>query len=882
MLAAGVGALALGLLTYDDVTRLREARTWVEHSREVIAAARDLSVAVREAERGQREFLITGQDDDLAPFRAALERVIPLQDALRHLTSANPAQQARLRAMAPVVQRELEALAQAVEARRRGGANAAHSLAEADLGRQRMGEIEASLGDVQAEERGLLTRRQADVERADARITWFALSGFGLLAGLLALCAWVLARPRGVTGQPVGTARMARIAALREREARLRDLLATLNLSASMARDLDGTIRHWSEGCARLYGWTAAEAVGRNVYELLRTEFPIPPGEIEAALERDGEWVGDLRHQTRDGRELVIAARKVLRRGLDNLPASVMESLTDVTEHRRAEAALAESEARFRAITDAMPQMVWATRPDGRTDHHTARCYEFTGLPKGSADDADAWASLVHPDDMVLLLERWQHSQRTRALYEVEHRLRRRDGAYRWVLARAVPILDGQGRIVRWFGTLTDIEEIVEAREVLARSRAELERLVDERTRDLEETQARLAHARRMEALGQLAGGIAHDFNNVLQTVQGSAELIERRTQGMDDVRRLARMVGEAAERGSTITRRLLAFSRRGELRAEAVDAAALLGGMRDILGHTLGGTVEVRVEAEPGLPMLLADKGQLETVLVNLATNARDAMPSGGTLTFSAALAVADRDASLPQAGRLAPLKAGRYVRLSAVDTGEGMTPEILAHVTEPFFTTKQQGRGTGLGLAMAKGFAEQSGGALGIESAPARGTTVTLWFPVTAQPQAAVPAGKVDGGPARGDRRARILLVDDDPIVREVTAEQLEAEGYAVVVAESGAAALEALDAGETVDLVVSDLSMPGLDGIAVIREAQRRKTGLPAILLTGFATDAAELAVGGALSGCFSLLRKPVMAEQISERVGMLLETAAAINE
>jgi PAS domain S-box-containing protein len=526
-----------------------------------------------------------------------------------------------------------------------------------------------------------------------------------------------------------------------------------------------------------------------------------------------------------------------------------------------------------------MPQMVWATRPDGRTDYQNARWYEFTGLAKG-ADDADAWASLVHPNDMALLLERWQHSQRTRALYEVEHRLRRRDGAYRWVLARAVPILDGQGRIVRWFGTLTDIEEIVEAREVLARSRAELERLVDERTRDLEETQARLAHARRMEALGQLAGGIAHDFNNVLQTVQGSAELIERRAQGMDDVRRLARMVGEAAERGSTITRRLLAFSRRGELRAEAVDAAALLGGVRDILGHTLGGTVEVRVEAEPGLPMLLADKGQLETVLVNLATNARDAMPSGGTLTFSAALAVADRDGSSPQAGRLAPLKAGRYVRLSAVDTGEGMTPEILAHVTEPFFTTKQQGRGTGLGLAMAKGFAEQSGGALGIESTPARGTTVTLWLPVTAQPQAAVPVGRDDGGPARGDRRARILLVDDDPIVREVTAEQLEAEGYAVLVAESGAAALEALDAGETVDLVVSDLSMPGLDGIAVIREAQRRKTGLPAILLTGFATDAAELAVGGALSGTFSLLRKPVMAEQISERVETLLETATVI--
>ena len=215
--------------------------------------------------------------------------------------------------------------------------------------------------------------------------------------------------------------------------------------------------------------------------------------------------------------------------------------------------------------------------------------------------------------------------------------------------------------------------------------------------------------------------------------------------------------------------------------------------------------------------------------------------------------------------------------MRLSVADTGAGMPPEVLARVTEPFFTTKGEGQGTGLGLAMAKGVAEQSGGALAIESAPGRGTTVTLWFPLAPAPEAAPapPEAAAADPAASGRRRVRILLVDDDPIVREVTAEGLEAEGFAVLSAASGPAALALLEAGEAVDLVLSDLSMPGMDGLALIREAQRRRPALPAILLTGFASNAAELAVNGVLSGSFSLLRKPVTPQGLAERVAVLLE-------
>lgn len=415
--------------------------------------------------------------------------------------------------------------------------------------------------------------------------------------------------------------------------------------------------------------------------------------------------------------------------------------------------------------------------------------------------------------------------------------------------------------------------------QVLARSQADLATLVEQRTWDLAQTQEQLAHLQRLEALGQLAGGIAHDFNNVLQAVQGGASLIGRRSADADSVRRLARMVSEAADRGASITRRLLAFSRRGELHTEAVDPVALLADLQEVLGHTLGTGIEVRAEAPSGLPALLADKGQLETVLVNLAINARDAMASTGTITLAAGVEVLGHGDG---AGYPGNLKAGSYIRLSVTDTGMGMTPDVLARATEPFFTTKEQGKGTGLGLAMARGFAEQSGGGLHIDSAPGRGTTVRLWFRLAEGVPIPAPVPVEAAALAAELRRARLLVVDDDPIVREITAEGLESEGYAVLSAADGPAALAMLDAAEVVDVIICDLSMPGMDGLAVIRKAQRRQQGLPAVLLTGFITNAAEIAVSGALSGSFSLLRKPATVSQLAERVAMLLEAQTPRNE
>jgi CheY-like chemotaxis protein len=355
--------------------------------------------------------------------------------------------------------------------------------------------------------------------------------------------------------------------------------------------------------------------------------------------------------------------------------------------------------------------------------------------------------------------------------------------------------------------------------------------------------------------------------------VAGAAALIERRTSHPAEVRRLARLAIEAADRGASTTRRLLAFGRRGNLCAEEVDVPSLLGGLQEILAHTLGAGIDVQVRPAGGCPPLLADKGQLETALVNLATNARDAMPGGGLLFLSAEAEAVTSAGGLASQTGLAP---GHYVRLTVTDAGTGMDAATLARADEPFFTTKGVGAGTGLGLPMAKGFAEQSGGALSIDSRPGRGTTVTLWLPATGPAKAGVttePApGAIPG--ARALAATRVLLVDDEDLVRQILSENLHDAGCDVVVAVNGSQALALLAAEKAVDALVTDLSMPGMDGVALIRAAQERRPGLPAVLLTGYAGDDAALAVSGAISGSFSLLRKPVGIGQLMDRINAML--------
>ena len=406
----------------------------------------------------------------------------------------------------------------------------------------------------------------------------------------------------------------------------------------------------------------------------------------------------------------------------------------------------------------------------------------------------------------------------------------------------------------------------------LAQLRTALDDLNRETTQR-KSAEQRLAQAQKMEALGQLAGGIAHDFNNVLQAVSGGLSLIRRRAEDAASVQRLAAMAEDAVARGASITRRLLAFARQGTLSAEPVPAGPLLEGLHEMLTPTLGAGITVRLDVGPGLPPMLADRAQLETTLVNLAVNARDAMPQGGTLELAAHAEAIGAGDDHPSG-----LRGGHYVRLDVIDTGTGMDAATLARASEPFFTTKPPNQGTGLGLAMARGFAEQSGGAFAIRSDPGRGTTVTLWFPqADAGAPRAEPAQAASPAPQDGPAR-HVLVVDDDAMVRAVLAGQLEEAGYQVAEASDGLAALASLDAGGTVDVLVTDLSMPGMNGLVLIEEARRRRPGLPVMVLTGYADQATGLDVAALGGRATVLLRKPVSGDDLARAVAALLAEQA----
>jgi len=410
-----------------------------------------------------------------------------------------------------------------------------------------------------------------------------------------------------------------------------------------------------------------------------------------------------------------------------------------------------------------------------------------------------------------------------------------------------------------------EIRALLEAREQTAQ---ELEKLVVERTRELEEANEQLRlemnertrveetlrQAQKIEAIGQLTGGVAHDFNNLLMVISGGLDMLDRQT---DPNRRQRLMDGmiRAAQRGASLTKQLLAFSRRQKLRPEPVDVAAQIGGMRELLDRSLRGDVHVEFVFPDSLWPVEVDPGELELVILNLAVNARDAMPNGGTIVV--------RGENLP--GLDDDEVAGDYVRLSVIDTGVGMAPEIQSRVFEPFFTTKDIGKGSGLGLAQVHGFATQSRGTVRIQSEVGRGTSIELYLPrsfdVPSEERHLIDLTRVR---PKKNNRGRILLVEDDDEVAALVGEMLGQLGYEVTRAASAAAALGALADGRSVDLIFSDIMMPGgMNGVELAREIRKRRSDIPVLLTSGYA----EASVHEAQTAGIQILAKPYHIDELA---------------
>ena len=375
-------------------------------------------------------------------------------------------------------------------------------------------------------------------------------------------------------------------------------------------------------------------------------------------------------------------------------------------------------------------------------------------------------------------------------------------------------------------------QRVLERTAALRRFNEELEQRIEERTREREIALAQLFEAQKMDTIGRLTGGVAHDFNNLLMAVLGSLALLEKRLPEDQQCRRLLQNAVQGAQRGAALTQRLLAFSRRQELKPESVDLAALVSGMEELLKRALGLGIELKCEFPSALPPVLADANQLELALLNIALNARDAMPNGGRLTIGAAPETVSGPAGENK------LQPGDYLRIRISDTGSGMDEVTLAKATDPFFTTKGPGKGTGLGLSMVHGLAAQSGGLLRIDSAPNRGTTVELWLPRATTLAVSVIRNAERAKPPLAMRPCKVLIVDDDLLVLTGMAALIEDLGHGAIEAQSGAEALGKLASGLEIDLVITDHAMPNMTGLQLAQSIQEKHPHLPIILATGYA--------------------------------------------
>lgn len=537
----------------------------------------------------------------------------------------------------------------------------------------------------------------------------------------------------------------------------------------------------------------------------------------------------------------------------------------DITTRKAAEERTRQSEERFRTLSQSMPNHVWTAGADGLLDWFNDRVLAYSGLTTTELSGV-GWAGMVHPDDIGAATDAWDTARKLPGTYETEFRLRRHDGIYRWHIARAVPVLGASGGVVHWIGTNTDIDDQKKAEASLADNAAYLESRVQERTAQLFEMQKALQQSQKMETIGKLTGGVAHDFNNLLQVVAGNLNLLAKDVIGNEKAERRIANALAGVNRGAKLSSQLLAFARRQPLEPKVVHLGKLLTGMDDLLRRSIGEMIEVETIVSGGLWNTSVDPTQLENAVLNLAINARDAMPGPGKLTIEVGNAFLDE----VYASSHVEVTPGQYVMVAVTDTGSGMPPEIIEQVFEPFFSTKGEAKGTGLGLSMVYGFVKQSNGHVKIYSEVGQGTTVKLYLPRDSASEDVEV--RQDFGPAVGGTET-VLVVEDDDNVRDIAIDLIADLGYRVLKASEAQSALAIIESGISIDLLFTDVVMPGsLTSPELARKAKQRLPDLAVLFTSGYTEN--SIVHHGRLDPGVELLSKPYTREALARKLRQVL--------
>jgi PAS domain S-box-containing protein len=617
---------------------------------------------------------------------------------------------------------------------------------------------------------------------------------------------------------------------------------------AIVAKTVEGVVTGWNPAAERIFGYGEAEMVGQSIFVLIPPELHDAERDILAHIRR-GERVdfADTVRIRKDGTRINITLSVSPVWDSSGVVVGASSIKRDITERKRAEAELLLREQRYRALVTATTSVEWLATPEGHFIGEQASWGRYTG--QAAEDQAgQGWTNAIHPDDRQRLRTEWRQARERHSLWETRVRLwSEQHRGYRHVVLRTVPNIAPDGTVLEWIGAITDIEDRWLAEE-------------------------RLRHADRMESVGRLAGGIAHEANNQMTVILGSAEFLGRSLDS-EAARGDLEHVRRAARRTAAITQQLLAFSRRQMLQPQVLDLNTVVSTLEPILQRALGEISQVRLRLAEDLHAVRADPGQLDQVLLNLALNARDAMPEGGMLTVETVNATVDEHHATAKA--VEPVTPGEYVALVVTDTGIGMDRDTMEHVFEPFFTTKPVGEGTGLGLATVYGIVKQSGGFVSVLSEPGHGSSFRIYLPVAATGR---ESERSNAPGLSGGGHETVLVAEDEPAVRAILARALREYGYSVLEARDGVHALElAQRAPAPPDLVIADVVMPGMAGKPLAEEVERRWPGTPVLFTSGYI--GADAVSRGLMEEGREFLQKPIEPDALAQQVRRILDARRA---